>query len=93
MTPARPSEALVDALDLPASTRVNRIPKTLLFEHGAPTAADKRHISDGIESIFWLAALKPNTIGVPAYGDDTREYLEIAILRLELRPKAKAALS
>jgi hypothetical protein len=31
---------------------------TLLTEHGAPTAADKRRVSDGIERVQWVAALK-----------------------------------
>lgn len=82
--------ALIEALDLPASSRVNqRVPKKLLLEHGAPTAADKRLIYDGIEELVWLAALKPTTIGVPGYGDDVREYLEIAVLHLTLRAAAK----
>ena len=76
----------IAALDLPASSRVDqRVPKKLLLENGAPTAADKRHINDGIEELLWLAALKPTTIGVPEYRDDVREYLEIAVLRLTLR--------
>ena len=84
-------DTLVDALDLPASSRVNqRVPKKLLLENGAPTAADKRLINDGIEELLWLAALKPTTIGVPEYRDDVREYLEIAVLRLTLRAEAKS---
>ena len=87
MTPA----AVIAALSLPADARVNqRVPKKLLAENGAPTAADKRQINDGIEELLWLAALKPATIGVPAYRDDTREYLEIAVLSLTLRAGAKA---
>ena len=66
-----------------------RVPKKLLLENGAPTAADKRHINEGIEELLWLAALKPTTIGVPDYRDDVREYLEIAVLRLSLRAGAK----
>lgn len=74
------------ALDLPDSCRVDqRVPKKLLVENGAPTASDKRQINDGIEEIQWLAALKPNTIGVPEYRDDMREYLEIAVLSVTLR--------
>ena len=85
-------DALIEALDLPASSRVDqRVPKKLLLENGAPTAADKRVINDGIEELLWLAALKPTTIGVPAYRDEVREYLEIAVLRLTLRATAKAA--
>jgi len=76
----------INALALPASCRVDqRVPKKMLIENGAPTAADKRLINDRIEEIQWLAALKPNTIGVPAYSDDVREYLEIAVLCITLR--------
>lgn len=83
---------LVVALDLPAGARVGqRVPKKLLSENGAPTAADKRAINDGVEELVWVAALKPNTIGVPDYRDDVREYLEIAVLHLTLRAGAKAA--
>ncbi len=84
-------DALIEALDLPAGSRVDqRVPKKLLLENGAPTAADKRIINDGIDELLWLAALKPTTIGVPEYRDDVREYLEIAVLRLNLRAAAKA---
>lgn len=83
---------LVAALDLPPSAQVGqRVPKKMLSENGGPTAADRRSINDGIEELVWLAALKPNTIGVPDYRDDVREYLEIAVLQLILRPGAKAS--
>ena len=56
---------LVAALELPASCRVDqRIPKKLLVENGAPTAADKRNITEGIEEFQWVASLKPSSIGV-----------------------------
>jgi hypothetical protein len=72
---------LLVALDLPPGSRVDRrVPKTLLVENGAPTAADKRHINDGIEELFWLAALKSTTIGMPVvetksslFTDDLRD--------------------
>lgn len=67
------------------------MPKKLLLENGAPIAADKRLINDGVEELIWLAALKPTTIGVPTFRDDLREYLEIAVLRLRLRPGANAS--
>jgi len=83
---------LIDALELPVSCRVDqRIPKKLLVENGAPTAADKRNINEGIEEIQWVASLKSSSIGVPEYRDETREYLEIAVLHTSLRQGAKAA--
>jgi len=81
---------IIAALNLPPEARINqRVPKKLLVENGAPTSADKRQINEGIEELLWLAALKPTTIGVPEYCDDVREYLEIAVLSLTLRPDAK----
>jgi hypothetical protein len=81
---------LIAALDLPPGARVDRrVPKTLLVEHGAPTAADKRRINEGIEEVQWVATLKPTTIGVPALRDAVREYLEIAVLSVALRAEAK----
>lgn len=85
------SQALLAAFDLPDTSRVNqRVPKRLLLENAVPTAADKRAINEGMEELFWLAALKPETSGVPLYRDDTREYLEIAVLLLTLRNEARA---
>jgi len=77
---------LLDALQLPPASRVDRrVAKTLLTEHGAPTAADKRAILDGIEEVRWLAALKPTTIAVPDFQDVERSYVEIAVLSATLR--------
>ncbi len=82
---------LVHVLALPAGARVDRrVPKALLLQHGAPTAADKRRITDGIQEIRWLAVLKPATVGIAAYRDAVREYLEIAVLTLTLRPGVAA---
>lgn len=83
-------DPIINALALPPGTRVDqRVPKKLLVEQGAPTAADKRQIQDGVEELFWVAALKPTNIGVPEFRDDVREYLEIAVLTATLRPAAK----
>jgi len=82
MTP----DALIQALALPPAAQVGqRVHKKLLLEHGAPTAADKRLISEGIQELHWLAALKPAVIAVAEFRDDSREYLEIAVLQLTLR--------
>jgi hypothetical protein len=82
---------VVSALDLPPGALVDqRVPKKLLLEHGAPTAADKRAIQNGVGELQWIAALKPNTIGVPAFSDATREYLEIAVVGVAFRSGAKA---
>jgi len=82
-------DVLLDHLALPLDSRVDqRIPKKLLLDQGMPTAADKRAVQEGIEELLWVAALKPGTIGVKAFKDEAREYLEIAVLALHLRPMA-----
>ena len=83
---------LIAALALPPDARVDlRVPKKQLLEQGAPTSADKKHIQNGIEEMIWVAALKPTNIGVPAFRDDVREYLEIAVLTVVFRVAAKPA--
>jgi hypothetical protein len=83
---------VIDALALPPDARVDqRVPKKLLMEQGAPTATDKRYIQEGIEELVWVAALKPTNIAVPAFKDDIREYLEIAVLTAMLRGAPKVA--
>lgn len=86
------AEKVIASFDLPRTALVGqRVSKKLLIENGAATSADKRNINDGIEELTWIAALKPNSVGVPSFSDDLREYLEIAVLLLILRPAAKAA--
>jgi hypothetical protein len=83
-------ESVVSALSLPPQARVDqRVAKKLLVENGAATPTDKRWINEGIEELTWVAALKPTTIGVAAFSDAVRDYLEIAVLSLALRSEAR----
>jgi len=79
-------ERLLDVLAFPENCLVDqRVPKTVLTAQAATGAADKRLIKQEIEALFWIAALKPDTIGVAAYKDDLREYLEIAVIHVVFR--------
>jgi hypothetical protein len=62
-----------------------RVPKKMLVEHGGATAADRRLLTEGVAEAHWLAALKPTTMAVPAWRDEVRDYLELAVLTVELR--------
>lgn len=85
------ADNIIHALGLPQEAMISRrVPKKLLSDQGAVTAADRKSIQEDIEELVWAAVLKPNNIGVPVYRDETREYLEIAILSLVLRTSAKA---
>lgn len=76
---ALPPEALID----------RRVPKTLLMENGSFASGDRRRIREGIDQLRWLAVLKPTTVGVAEYRDPEREYLEISVLKLDLRPATR----
>lgn len=83
---------IIEALSIPPEARVDiRVPKKLLLEQGVPTSADKKAIQDGIDELQWLAACKPVTVGVPAFTDEVREYLEIAVVACAFRPGAKSS--
>ena len=84
------TDQLIAAFELPASCRVDqRVAKKLFLENGAPTTADKKAIQAGIEEVRWIATLKPATIGIAAFKDETRDYSEIALLTVRFRPEAK----
>lgn len=80
-------EEITTQFALPKSCIVRkRIAKTLLSEHGAVNAADRKLVNNSIESIHTIAMLKPSAVGIaawhhPEYGD----YLEIAMLRMVLK--------
>ena len=85
-TPHLTADDVVKALALPERSRVDqRVPKKMLAEHGAPTAADRRLLTDGIEELQWIAALKPGTVAIPEHRADGREYLELAVLSVQVR--------
>jgi hypothetical protein len=86
------AEDIIAALQLPEHARVNqRVSKKLLIENLSLTAADRQQINEGIEETQWIAALKPGNCGIPVYRDVQREYVEIAVLHLTLRPSARPA--
>lgn len=79
-------DQVVSAMGLPVAAMVNqRVPKKMLLDNGAPTAADRKLIQDHIEEVTWVAALKPANAGVPDYQDAQRTYLELAVLSVALR--------
>jgi len=80
------TDDVVRALALPERARVDqRVPKKMLAEHGAPTAADRRLLTDDVEELQWIAALKPGTVAIPEHRADGREYLEVAVLVVQVR--------
>lgn len=80
-----PADVLT-ALRLPATALTDqRVPKKLLLEHGTPTPADRRLIETHLEELWWHASLKPHTVGIPDFHDESHTYPELAVLTLALR--------
>jgi len=62
-----------------------RVFKTLFHEHAVLGSTDKKAFAEDINTITWQYMLKPSTIPIQPYTDDQREYLEIAILQVDLK--------
>jgi len=83
--------AVIAALGLPDRARVDRrVPKKTLLEQALPGPADRRLLGDAIADLLWVASLKPETIGLPAFRDTEREYAEIAVVAATLRAARRA---
>ena len=90
------SEQMISALRLPAEASVGqRIPKKMLAgnltSRGTATSADRKLLQEQIEEVTWVAALKPSSAGIPAYQDEIRSYLELAVLSVRLREGSQLA--
>ena len=75
------AEDLVEALRLPHGSALNRrLPKALIIENGANTAADRRLIREQVRRADWVASLKPLNTGLAASPDGVDE---IAVVTVE----------
>lgn len=88
MTP----DDVVDALRLPADCAVDvRVPKTQLQAHSDFSAADRRLLQDGIDTLHWAAAIRPDAVGIPAYTapNGSRRIPELHVMTLRARTGTK----
>ena len=87
----------LEYLEIPDSCRLDKPVFKKLFldasdgKRGVLDATDKKCLKDDILRVRWLYTLKPSTINIAAYGDDSREYPEVAILHVELNNANRAA--
>lgn len=82
----------LEHLDIPSSCRLDKpVFKKLFLDNGVLDATDKKCLKDDISRVRWLYTLKPSTINIAAYGDDKREYPEVAILHVELSNASRVA--
>jgi len=80
----------ISAFRIPLNARVDkRIPKKTLVDNAHLNASEKKLVFDFVEEMQWVAALKPSNIAVPAFNDNTREYIEVAVIQAKLKSENK----
>jgi len=72
-------------LNIPDSCFIgSTIYKKLFYENANLSSSDKYLFTDIINKIVWLYCLKPETINIPVYKDEVREYPEIEVIEVIL---------
>ena len=85
MTSIRTIDEFYANLAVPKSCHLGkRIFKKQFYEHGQLGATDKKAFVEDIERIEWCYTIKPSTINIPKFENESHEYLEIAILQVML---------
>ena len=70
-------------LNIPDSCFIgNTIYKKLFYEIADLSGSDKSLFTDTINKVIWLCCLKPETINIPAYKDEVRDYPEIEVIEV-----------
>ncbi|MFD7730013.1 DUF4391 domain-containing protein [Kitasatospora phosalacinea] len=84
MTP----DDVIDALCLPMACALDiRVPKTQLQAHSDFGTPDRRLLQDGIDTLRWVAAVRPDAVGVPARAaqDGSLRVPELQVMVLRAR--------
>lgn len=72
-------------IDFPESAYLHkRVPKKQFLESGELVASDKKLFRENVKNVYWEYTLKPSTCPVLPYRDNEREYLEVAVLQVEM---------
>ena len=61
-----------------------RVPKKQFLESGELVASDKKQFRENVKNVYWEYTLKPSTCPVLPYRDNERDYLEVAVLQVEM---------
>ena len=66
-----------------------RVYKKQFYEKGQLNTTDKKAFVEDIKNIEWRYTLKPSTVNIPRFEDDTHEYLEVAVLQVQLSKETR----
>lgn len=76
----------INKLNIPEGCELNKnVYKSLFYDKSDMKYSDKQVFTKDIEKISWLYTLKEDTILISAYGDEEKDYSEIAIIEVDLR--------
>jgi len=67
----------------------NTIYKKLFYENAYLSANDKSLFTDVINKIRWVYCLKPETINIPVFKDNMRDYPEIEVIEVDVNKDYK----
>ena len=75
----------LSSLGIPVTCLLDKpVYKKMFLDHAELDQADKKALSEDVGRIRWQYTLKPDTINIAPFQDGEREYLEIAVLSVEL---------
>ena len=78
-------EIIWNAISFPEAALLGkRVPKKQFLESGELVASDKKLFRENVKNVYWEFTLKPSTCPVLPYRDNEREYLEVAVLQVEM---------
>lgn len=81
----KPIENVWNAISFPEAALLGkRVPKKQFLESGGLLASDKKLFREYVKNVYWEYTLKPSTCPVLPFRDNEREYLEVAVLQVEM---------
>lgn len=83
-------DAFLSSLGIPEACLLDKpVYKKMFLDHAELDQTDKKALSEDVERIRWQYTLKPDTINIAPFQDSEREYLEVAVLSVELMTPAR----
>jgi hypothetical protein len=81
----KPIENVWNAISFPEAALLGkRVPKKQFLESGELVASDKKLFRENVKNVYWEYTLKSSTCPVLPFRDNEREYLEVAVLQVEM---------
>lgn len=78
-------DAFLSSLGIPEACLLDKpVYKKMFLDNAELDQTDKKALSEDVGRIRWQYTLKPDTINIAPFQDGEREYLEIAVLSVEL---------